>query len=208
MQIEIGGPQDPGRRVELPAHFDSLDAAQKIEIAAQEISLESSRRKAKRRVKHQSDPWISWVRPVCYRFIDHCLENGLEDHLRSRIRRYGRSTSSDDIFSVSLLAIFADDPADFTEADRHKISRQLWYAYRHYVPWQFLNGFLSQLPKFESQKALSKIEPGFEDWIIMRRSVDYTTRTLRGRYPANIEAGALETSTAIARLFEGARKGR
>lgn len=204
MRIGLGGPKDSEGYIDLPDTFEDKNWAMAIEEAAHKICLESAKQKEMRRAGDLRS-WLSWVRPICYRFIVHCIEHGCMDDLRRRIRRYNRQTNSEDLFSVCLLAIFAEDSANFTESDRYRISRQLWYAYRHYVPWQFLNGFLSQLHNFENQKMLSRIERGFEDWIVQRRSVDYGSVEYRGNYPEEIEVRVRDASATLVRLLENAR---
>lgn len=202
MQILIDVIEGGQHAIALP-DFGTPNSDEMIELGAKALCDESRRRKAARRNSRSStEAWESWLRPVSYRFICHMIEEGLESDILRRIKKYKRHTSSENIFSRYLLGIFAEDQANFTESDRHRISRQLWYAYRHYVPWHFLNGFLLQMKDFDLQSDLLKIEPGFEDWIIERRAFPSQDRRIRGAYPKHIEDGCRARMQQFAEMLD------
>lgn len=187
MQILIDAIEGGQHAIALP-DFGTPNSDEMIELAAKALCIESARRKdARRKPRSSTKVWESWFRPVSYRFVCHIIDEGFEDEILARIKKYKRYTESENVFSRYLLGIFAEDQANFTESDRHRMSRQLWYAYRHYVPWNFLNGFLLQLKDFDVQSDLLRIEPGFEDWIIERRALSPEDRRIRGAYPKHIE---------------------
>ena len=188
--------------IELPDDHDDPNASSLIETAAHTICLELARRKEMKRVSEAPQQDIAaWLRPICYRFIMQCIDTALLEVLYKRQTRYRRFTNTEEVFSRGLAAIFAEDSLNFTHQDQHRYSRQLWYAYRHYVPWVFLNGFLSQLQNFEKQKALSRIEPGFEDWIVSRKMAEYSPPDPRGSYSKEIETRSREGASDIMGLI-------
>ena len=168
----------------LPDMLEDPDAEDLLNSAAHEICLELARRKALGEIGNVRE----WLRPLCYRFICHFYDNGLMPLFSKRLSRYSRYTKTDDIFSYGLMAIFAEDKANFTEQDRYKYNRQMYYTFRHYVPWEFVNGFIHNLHDFEKKKNLATIEDGFEDWIVRMRSLaPADTYMVRGRYRKEIE---------------------
>ena len=206
MKIVIARHGEEEKFVELPMSPDDQEAEELIEAAAHAICIESVNIKnARRSGDPAQDPWAEWVRPVCYRFIEHCIAQSLEDHLNKRLARYRRYTDSEDIFSRYLLAIFAEDAVNFTESDRYRLSWELWYAYRHYVPWQFLNGFIINLKNFSKQKALNRIEAGFSDWIALHRSANPDVSS-RGIYPKAIEELSRNRAIEFLEFFRAAKR--
>ena len=202
MQILIDAIEGGQHLIALP-NFGTPNSDEMIELGAKALCNESARRKAARKDPGSSVvTWESWLLPISYRFICHMIEEGLESEILRRIKKYKRHTSSENVFSRYLLGIFAEDQANFTESDRHRISRQLWYAYRHYVPWLFLNGFLLQMKDFDLQSDLLKIEPGFEDWIIERRALPFEDRRIRGAYPKHIEDGCRSSMQRFAEMLD------
>ncbi len=214
MQLPITLLNGGQKVVELPDDHDDPKADSLIEIAAQEICLELARRKPTEEDKnakggkHKKESDLAkWIRPVCYRFIIHCEKQGLLENLYSRIKSYGRYTDKEELFSRALLAIFAEDRANFTETDRRRYNRQLWYAYRHYVPWEFLNGFITTVQDFDKKKSLATIENGFAEWIIMNRTNDHDTTGIRESYPKYIEQEVRKNKIGMAKFFKHAQSG-
>ena len=70
---------------------------------------------------------------------------------------------------------------------REILGKQLWHAFRHFVPPQFLNGFIAEYGPAANRRRLSDpdyIEPGFRDWIIARLCENSDNIELRdGQYP-------------------------
>lgn len=74
------------------------------------------------------------------------------------------------------------------------IARELWCAYRHYVPPEFLIGFLNQSYSSGIRLCMSEayLFPEMYDWIVARRSRDLKNYVddCRGEYPSEIEQRA------------------
>ena len=184
----------------LPDSLDDPDGMDLLNSAAHEVCLELARRKALRQKTIVSE----WLRPLCYRFICHFYDQGLMPLFSKRLSNYSRFTNNDEVFSYGLSAIFAEDAANFTGMDRLRYGRQLYYAFRHYVPWEFVYGFLLTLEDFENKKNLTTIEDGFEEWIVRMRSLAQTdTYMARGRYPKEIEEKVLIVRSEYGALIFG-----
>ena len=85
------------------------------------------------------------------------------------------------------MAIVARHPRVFSDSQRSRTGILLWYAYRHYVPPCFVNGFAQQVGELSVEIAGTFIEPYFEDWIVERRVLDFGLDRARGPYPRRIE---------------------
>lgn len=134
---------------------------------------------------------IDWFRPIAYQLIATCLERKVEQHLFWRNKNWDRyissNTAASSDFGSGLMAITAKHPPVMGDGQRSKMGLLLWYAYRHYVPSCFINGFAQQVGELNVEKARSFIEPNFEDWIVERRVLDFGPSRARGPYPRRIE---------------------
>jgi hypothetical protein len=128
--------------------------------------------------------WLRVNDPVD--IIALCIERARSN---GRYRR-GRtlSASSEQIFQAGLMAIFSHLPdqkepkrprdgnfpktprrrvAPYSSAQRQTLGREMWHAYRHYVPPPFLRGFIKQAQTIGTRRGWrnSAAEPGFEEWV-------------------------------------------
>lgn len=146
---------------------------------------------------------LQWLKPVCYQLIVSFLDDELFEHLEARHRRLGRYSKNPkaerDIFSSGIMAIFAHvqqkkDAAFLTETERSRLARQMWFAFRHFIPAPLINGFNEQYPFHAPNRSFSDdhLAPELADWIVERfaleviRDVDLTS--YRGVYPDDIRS--------------------
>lgn len=147
---------------------------------------------------------LGWLKRACYTLIAEILALDQADVFEDRIRAHGRyargARGRPNIFQTGLMAIFADDRLALNARDRERFGKQLWTAYRHYVPAEFLIGFLSQRDGSKPVKSRGKgksqdpekLQRDFHEWIIERRSTDDRDDLFRGPYPRAIEAAVEE----------------
>ena len=126
-----------------------------------------------------------WLLPVCLALIEYCNDIQQTEVLRSRIAAWDRETSRERLVDRLVLGIFAADRT-FTAHNISYYSNRIYYALRHYVPSALVNGFINQIPRFDDKKDLDSIEPGFDDWIISQRWLEFDHSMIRGRYPDKI----------------------
>ena len=143
-------------------------------------------------LRDKSDPeHPKWLQGVTYQFIGLMISNGFDYLFEERIVNFGRKQNSGkqlNPFQKGLLATFAHDKGILTESQRHRLGIRLWYAYRHYVPHEFLAGFVTQVwsTGADQRAAAESIEPDFVSWVMMERAVDSAPER-RGQYPAVVE---------------------
>jgi hypothetical protein len=147
---------------------------------------------------------LSWLAVTAYEVIGELVRNEQDDMFEMRIAENGRHRrgriGSPNRFQVGLMALFADDPDAVNARDRERIGKKLWRAYRHYVPPQFLIGFIMQ-PKGELLPG-SDLSRDFQDWIIDRRAKESAAENEgRGEYPNEIE-DAVEERQSLRRIDE------
>jgi hypothetical protein len=150
----------------------------------------------------------TWLSDVCYRTIGACVEaldvSEIAEFFRRQItnkrRRLGNCEMGCTIFQLGINALF--EPAKrssryfkpLCRRDREMIAKQLWHAYRHYVPVGFLEGFLLQCRNagLPGRAKDNEIEDGFDHWIAANRHDRWNDRgsEIRGRYPPEIEKRA------------------
>lgn len=161
---------------------------------------------------HSSRKTFSYVslKRNCYVAISEILLQGHKSIFELRLRQYARYSRRrfDGLnpFQRGLLAIFAHDtardnsrskvsddkPKELLSAkNRHIFGQQMWQAFRHYVPPEFLNGFV-----WETGGSVARpfgrhdgfIMEDYEEWVIREFLNDESN--VRGRYPSNIVSGA------------------
>lgn len=132
------------------------------------------------------------------------LTNIFEERIKDCKRNPRRKREGLNPFQHGLMALFADaretknvpNPKAISPRDRERIGKELWYAYRHYVPQEFLAGFLKQVrsPDLARRSVEGEIEAGFEEWIINSYAAEMNDDTsgfdARGTYPKGIEKAA------------------
>jgi len=132
----------------------------------------------------------SWLKPVCYELVvEFCREDRfdlLEDRIE-RCGRYSRGRRGDiNVFQTGIMAIFAHAPKALGPRDRERFGKQLWHAFRHYVPSPFINGFIAQYEKSTSHGRIGRdLDSAFRDWIVSERLND-PCPDFRGGYPKGI----------------------
>jgi hypothetical protein len=134
---------------------------------------------------------LRWLKVTSYVVLTEMLRLEQDDVFETRIkehRRYPRGQRGNpNPFQLGLMALFAEQPDLLNRRDRERLGKQFWHAHRHYVPPEFLLGFLSQLERGQAGEKLagSDLQRDLKDWIIERRSVDSDGD--RGDYPLEIE---------------------
>lgn len=133
-----------------------------------------------------------WLQRVAYQLIGQMISNGFAGLFEERIVNFGRkrTAASRQInpFQKGLLATFAHDKGVMNEQKRHIFGLRLWYAYRHYVPHEFLTAFLGQVwSDGADQRAIAEyIDPDFASWVMFERAADPAPER-RGLYPVSLE---------------------
>ncbi len=142
--------------------------------------------------KKANADYREWLQGVTYQLIGMIISNGFAGLFEERIANFGRrrpaTAKQINPFQIGHLATFAHDKGVMNETERHHFGTRLWYAYRHYVPHEFLAGFLHQVwaKGTEQRAATDYIEPDFVSWVMFERAVDPTPEC-RGQYPIAIE---------------------
>jgi len=102
-----------------------------------------------------------------YRLVEHLIARDLLDELmcprESRLDRRG-APGYPNAFRRALRVIFAGEFEPIGTQTRSDMAIRLEYAYRHFVPPEFLKVFLTSLgvrPKVTS------IHPGYESWVAL-----------------------------------------
>ena len=117
------------------------------------------------------------------------LDEELEELFERRIFHHGGYLQGQhdrlNPFQHGLIALFAHHQAAMPRQTRERIGKELWCAYRHYVPPAFLLGFLGQVrPTGLPRRSIDEvIDPAFEQWIIEQRSREDDNHDARGPYP-------------------------
>ncbi len=114
-----------------------------------------------------------WLKKVSYVIISHYIEIEASYVFSQRISKYRSairgSKGNPNIFQTGIFSILCAGDNYLDAKKRYLFGRQLWYAYRHYIPHFLLDGFVTQTGKNISGDIDRQIEPGFEEWIIDRR---------------------------------------
>ena len=115
----------------------------------------------------------AWFKKEAYRFLKRYVELGRIDIFQAANKARSKRLVDDvgqNPFKLGLLAMFSDE--SISRSDRHVFGNQMLYAYRHFVPADFLNAFLavSGGPAAIAEKLKSgEVEPGFEERIARYR---------------------------------------
>lgn len=143
------------------------------------------------RIKHKTEA-RSWLTKVAYQLVGQTVLQGHSRVISRRIRNYDRRDyrphDHTAIFQRGLLAIFAHNKAGPDHRLRNWIGSRLWLAFRHYVPAQFLTGFLYENASWSDSYTSREgwVIPDFSAWVLAHRASD-RERKLRGTYPAEID---------------------
>lgn len=163
---------------------------------------------------------------ACYHLITWCLEKDLVRLLkrRAKIKRHKerKIAHRSEVFHVGLDAIFERQRDGLTANQRARLVREMWFAFRHYIPEFMFVGFIHQCGGSVriAQLGVDHILPDFREWVIERRTNDGLLQRARGSYDAEIQRAvrakrrALVSSNRIAdvhrtiALFAGLYEGR
>lgn len=180
----------PGIFLDLPSSDNPPLAAESIfNLACRAISLEWKGAEGK-----ADEARVRWLQLVAYQCLGHLLDHDLEFLIDGRLRGFDRYSRGNEEkanpFQRGLVAIFAHEKPHHspTAQLRSRVSKRLMYAHRHYVPHEFLRGFLHQVGDGGLKEKLKSgaVEPGFEEWVVEKRLTDSRPDS-RGRYPSEIE---------------------
>lgn len=144
---------------------------------------------------------VAWLEGVSYRLFKDMIERDFDivAIFERRCSDHGRAPTAKsahtNLFQKGLSALFAHDWNAITPRDRERIGKRLWHAFRHFVPPEFLAGFLAQIPSegLLKRAAANEIEPGFESWVIEKLKLvsggtspekDLDPGGWRGTYPS------------------------
>lgn len=132
-----------------------------------------------------------WLQKVSYEVIIRMAEQGFEKIFVQRIENFGGRAieiRKDRIFQLGMRAIFADEKGILSVEKIDYYGPRLWYAFRHYVPPEFLIGLLHTLSADDLSSRLSadEVDPELESWIVLERAEDLRPE-IRGHYPSRIE---------------------
>lgn len=182
-KIEIG----QGRWVDFPLESPrgvSAESARLFDEVADAIKQEWRLRSA----SPKRD--LNWLKRTCYVVITEMLVLDIDELFKARSRSHGRYARGEkgrpNIFQVGLMAIFAEDRRALNARDRERFGKQLRCAYQHYVPPDFLIGFLWQIGGDQGSQGTRTIRKDFYEWIIEQRLMD--DQDERGPYPRVLEA--------------------
>ena len=175
--------------VDTPNKYNGLDESEWIfDSACFAISAEWTIRQKKGLSGN-----IAWLETAAYQLLSRVCSERLGALIEKRIASYGRSrqgnTTLATLFRRGLLAIFAHDRSSSAPTDQQRASsgKRLWHAYRHYVPPEFLIGFLEQTSaSLDKSRSCDWIIPAFVSWVIQQRAQDVSPET-RGPYPEEVE---------------------
>lgn len=183
----------------MPSESDDSALAYEIfDRASEIICAELKKRKKSRQVPTLlKDRPNFWLRPVSYHLISQFLNSDqVEVFVRRAINfgRYSRGEHSGlNHFQLGLMAIFAHDRDVLRERDRERFGRQMAYAYSHFVPTPFLNGFLYEHRGWERASGdVIEISRELREWVIVRLVGDFPHEgesvEHRGSYPEDINS--------------------
>ena len=202
------------RTIKLPEQYDEYGEAKakferacrliETELKARAVALEQLPKTPKGNRKQNC---YDWMKPACYVLISSVLELEYNQIFLDRLERHHRYPRSDPAtlgpFQLGLNAVFANDgPADQCLAPdiRYRISRELFYAYRHFIPHELINGFLVQVGGVLSsleRKDGESIEPQFREWVIFHLLNTSLSHEGRGTYPKSIGDELRKRRTAL-----------
>lgn len=186
-----------GRRTEVPLEAPGGGSGETellFDRAALLIQTEWKQRRSERELHRgpRSKRDMRWLKVTCYSLVSEMLRLDQADVFDSRIKQHGRyprgPRGAPNPFQTGLMALFANDPSALDARDRERIGKLLWYAFRHYVPVEFLIGFLVQREvKGQTTRFTGwELDPEFTDWIVERRLLERDDAD-RGVYPKHIE---------------------
>lgn len=213
--------------LDIPRCEDSVEAAQikfdelchrivqQFQVMKPKQSISSNSKKRKRPGR---STYNSWVKQICYEVILVMLYEDQVGLFNRRIRKYSRHAASEknkiNIFQTGIIAIFAHDKKIMGPRDRERFGKELMYAFRHYIPVEFLDGFIRQCSSSNLSIARrlknSDLEKQFENWIVGERSREedqsefegLSLEEWRGSYPKHIEERVEKSREAVMRKYK------
>lgn len=182
---------------------------------AEEYDLRRSWKAMRRASPDGRDP-LTWLKNACYPVIIAWMAAELWDEIEGRVVAEGRFTrgarkAQPNVFELGIMGVFAKRREIFRVStskpggardqsrDRSRIANAMWYAFRHYIPPELLDGFNMQYPGHRKDGGSAPnmlIEPPLREWVIEHRAHDELLESLteqyRGRYPRRVEAAVKE----------------
>lgn len=157
-----------------------------------------------------------WVKRICYRMIELHLQEERFYELNDRIAKNERQlrgiTGDPNPFQTGLLAIFAHNPKiqrpskkvpqenKWVEVmgarDRERFGKQLFYAYRHFIPADRLSRFIafSYSHREHTKLPFDFIDPLFNAHVAHHLANAEVDIEYRGPYPRAIKKAAAKLS--------------
>lgn len=178
----------------LPESFGSLEARRdKLERVCEAICSEwLARDRAARATKGKARKGD--LERACYQLIVWCLEgDGLPYLLERRAQNNGykkrRNFQRSDIFQLGLDAVFPRQRGGLTANQRKRLTQEMWFAFRHYIPDILFTGFVHQSGGSAAIERMGAdhILDEFQGWIIEKRTEDGLLQFARGTYPPKIQ---------------------
>jgi hypothetical protein len=135
------------------------------------IASEYRQRRARRKTEGPSIASHDWLLDVAYRFLPAYIATETTEVWARRIgdRRHPQGrTGAPKKFQIGLAALFAHAPEDLGSRYGDRFGKQLWTAYRHYIPPALLIGFIRQFGSDHVRTAASSkdVEPSLRDFVI------------------------------------------
>lgn len=167
---------------------------------------------AKQTKRFEQESANDWVKRICYRMIELHIREDRLDELTDRIDRHERGRrgvkGDPNPFQTGLLAIFAHSrkiqrpskkapgETELVELigthDRQRFGKQLFYAYRHFIPADRLARFIafSYTHRKHSKLPNNFIDPLFNAHVAHHLADAEVDIEDRGPYPGEIEKAA------------------
>ena len=131
---------------------------------------------------------------ACYQLIVWCLEGDglpylLERRAKANDYKKRRNFQRRDVFQMGLDAIFPRQRGGLTANQRKRLTPEMWFAFRHYIPDFLFTGFIHQSGGSTAIERMGAdhILDEFRDWVIDRRTDDGLLQFARGTYPPKIQ---------------------
>jgi hypothetical protein len=157
-----------------------------------------------------------WLQKVAYAFISKVIDHGFQALFEQRLSSFERGTRglevSSNPFQRGLLAMFAHDKNRLLDEDtRQYLAPRLSYAYRNFVPAEFVNGFLKDVWGTGGGRRFkdNDIEPDLLEWVVIHLA-DHERPQVRGTYSPDIiqQARAVRAVLEPLREVEAAKRRR
>lgn len=130
-----------------------------------------------------------WLRRMAYMLVSRMIIDDdcdyFDDRINNNERRNRGQKGQPNVFQTALMAIFAHAPTTLGARDRERFGKQLMFAYHHYVPAEFLEGFLNQTAAAYAETPTIVVS-AMRWWVIEKIAVDDEPSEYRGDYDVEI----------------------